>query len=131
MTPGCWNRPGGGSCAPHGQWFLPRDRFGRVGRRRSWTPHTIDDAHRSEGVRMDVRPEDLVRGAEEAYNALDVERVMRLFTPDAVFYRNGKLKAKGADELRRFHEGFCGEFWTIEEDRLAEWHLYWRSYPRS
>jgi len=121
---------------------------------------------------MDVRPEDLVRGAEEAYNALDVERVMRLFTPDAVFYRNGKLKAKGADELRRFHEGFFaavsdyrlrktlraaagdtvtvefeetwvattdgtpmegfgGEFWTIEEDRLAEWHLYWRSYPRS
>ncbi len=26
-------------------------------------------------------------------------------------------------------EGFGGEFWTIEGDRLAEWHLYYRSWP--
>ena len=120
---------------------------------------------------MDMQPEALVRAAEDAYNALDVDRVMSLFTPDAVFYRNGKLKAKGTDELRRFHEGFFaavkdyrlrktlraaagdvvtvefvetwvgtdgtpmegfgGEFWTIDGDRLAEWHLYWRSYAKS
>ena len=121
---------------------------------------------------MDVPPEDLVKAAEDAYNALDVERVLRLFTPDAVFIMNGKLKAKGTDELRQFHErffaavtdyrlrktlraaagnvvtvefeetfvstkdgtameAFGGEFWTIDGERLAEWHLYWRSYPRA
>lgn len=121
---------------------------------------------------MDVAPEDLVTAAEDAYNDLDIDRVLRLFRPDAVFYMNGKLKAKGTDELREFHErlfaavtdyrlrktlraasgdvvavefeetwfsasdgipmeAFGGEFWTIDGDRLAEWHLYWRSYPRS
>jgi uncharacterized protein (TIGR02246 family) len=121
---------------------------------------------------MDVTPEGLVQAAEDAYNALDVERVLGLFTPDAVFHRNGKLQAKGIDELRQFHEtffaavkdyrlsktlraaagdivtvefvetwvstkddtpmqGFGGEFWTIDGGRLAEWHLYWRGYPRT
>jgi hypothetical protein len=28
-------------------------------------------------------------------------------------------------------QGFGGEFWTMDGDRLAEWHLYWRSYPRN
>jgi nuclear transport factor 2 (NTF2) superfamily protein len=26
-------------------------------------------------------------------------------------------------------EGFGGEFWTINGDRLAKWHLYYRSWP--
>jgi hypothetical protein len=26
-------------------------------------------------------------------------------------------------------QGFGGEFWTMDGDRLAEWHLYWRSHP--
>jgi len=118
---------------------------------------------------MDGTPEVLVRKAEAAYNALDVDRVLALFTPDAVFHMNGKLTAEGTDELRRWHEGFFaavkdyrltktlraaagdvitvefaerwvstrdgqprqgfgGEFWTIEGDRLAQWHLYYRSY---
>ncbi|HEV3364287.1 MAG TPA: nuclear transport factor 2 family protein [Acidimicrobiia bacterium] len=119
---------------------------------------------------MDATPEVLVHRAEDAYNALDVDRVLDLFTSDAVFHMNGKLVAKGTDELRRWHErlfaavseyrltktlraasgdvitveftetyrsakdgtpmqGFGGEFWTMEGDRLAEWHLYWRGYP--
>jgi nuclear transport factor 2 (NTF2) superfamily protein len=28
-------------------------------------------------------------------------------------------------------QGFGGEFWTMDGDRLAEWHLYWRGYPRT
>ena len=66
---------------------------------------------------MDVAPEDLVKAAEDAYNALDVDRVLRLFTPDAVFVMNGKLKSKGADELRRFHERFFG---AVEDYRLRK-----------
>jgi uncharacterized protein (TIGR02246 family) len=114
-------------------------------------------------------PEEIVRAAEDAYNALDMDRVLALFTPDAVFYMNGKLVGKGHDDLRRWHErffgavqdyrltktlraasgdtitveftetfvrpktgepmqGFGGEFWTMDGDRLAEWHLYWRGY---
>ena len=116
--------------------------------------------------------EELVKQAEDAYNALDMDRVLALFTPDAVFYMNGKLVGKGIDDLRRWHErlfaavkdyrltkslraasgniitvefadtwvkprtgepmeGFGGEFWTMEGDRLAEWHLYWRGFPRA
>jgi len=111
-----------------------------------------------------------VRTAEAAYNALDVDRVLELFMPDAVFHMNGRLTAEGTEELRRWHErffsavkdyrltktlraasgnvvtveftetfrrvkddtsmqGFGGEFWAMDGDRLAEWHLYWRSYP--
>jgi uncharacterized protein (TIGR02246 family) len=121
---------------------------------------------------VDSTPEDLVRAAEAAYNALDVDRVLALFTPGVVFYMNGQLVGKGLDDLRRWHErffaavqdyrltktlraasgdvitveftetfvrsktgepmqGFGGEFWTMQGDRLAEWHLYWRSYPRT
>ena len=117
-------------------------------------------------------PEEIVRAAEAAYNALDLDRVLDLFTPDVVFFMNGQLVGKGLDELRRWHErffaavevyrltktlraasgdtitveftetfvrpktgeamqGFGGEFWTMEGDRLAEWHLYWRGYPRT
>ena len=28
-------------------------------------------------------------------------------------------------------QGFGGEFWTMDGDRLAEWHLYWRGCPRN
>ncbi|MGH8990373.1 MAG: nuclear transport factor 2 family protein [Acidimicrobiia bacterium] len=120
---------------------------------------------------MTTTPEGLVKKAEDAYNALDMDRVLALFTSDAVFYMNGKLVGKGIDDLRRWHErlfaavkdyrltktlraasgdtitvefadtwvnsqtreprqGFGGEFWTMEGDRLAEWHLYWRGFPR-
>jgi uncharacterized protein (TIGR02246 family) len=129
-------------------------------------------AHRSEG-KLDVEstPEDIVRAAEDAYNALDMDRVLALFTPDVTFYMNGKLVGTGIDDVRRWHErffaavkdyrltktlraasgdtitveftetfvrpktdepmqGFGGEFWTMRDGRLAEWHLYWRGYPR-
>jgi uncharacterized protein (TIGR02246 family) len=119
---------------------------------------------------MEVTPEVLVRRAEDAYNAQDVDGVLALFTADAVFHMNGKPMARGTDELRRWHErffnavtdyrlrktlraataavitvefterwvstrdgqpreGFGGEFWTMQGDRLAEWHLYYRSWP--
>jgi uncharacterized protein (TIGR02246 family) len=121
---------------------------------------------------MGATPEDLVRAAEDAYNALDMDRVLALFTPDVIFYKNGKLVGKGLDDVRRWHEkffaavkdyrlhkmlraasgdivtvefadtwvnpknnepmeGFGAEVWTIEGDRLAQWHLYWRGYPRT
>lgn len=121
---------------------------------------------------MNVNPENLVKAAEEAYNSLDIERMLTLFAPDIVFYRNGKLVAKGIDAVRQWHErfvvsvkdyrlhkdlraasgdmitvefmetwvnpkndepmqGFGAEFWTMEGDRLAEWHLYWRGYPQA
>jgi len=121
---------------------------------------------------VNTSPEAIVQAAEDAYNALDLDRVLALFTPDAVFYMNGQLVGKGTDDLRRWHErffsavedyrlsktlraasgdtitveftetflrpktgelmqGFGGEFWTMDGDRLAEWHLYWRSYPRN
>ena len=119
-----------------------------------------------------MTPDDIVQVAEDAYNALDMGRVLALFMPDVVFYMNGQLVGKGLDDLRRWHErffaavkdyrltktlraasdniitveftetfvrpktgeamqGFGGEFWTMDGDRLAEWHLYWRAYPRT
>ena len=117
-------------------------------------------------------PEELVRAAEDAYNVMDMEQVLALFTPDVVFYRNGRLVGKGIDAVRHWHEkffaavkdhriektlraadgdtiavefvetwidaqsgqamqGFGGEFWTMDGDRLAEWHLYVQGSPRS
>jgi uncharacterized protein (TIGR02246 family) len=121
---------------------------------------------------VDPTPEEIVRAAEAAYNALDIDRVLALFTPDVVFHMNGRLVGKGLDDVRRWHkrffaavrdyrltktlraaggdvitveftetwvrattgepmEGFGGEFWTMDGDRLSEWHLYWRGYPRT
>ena len=118
---------------------------------------------------MDATPETIVRAAEDAYNAFDLDKVLALFTSDVVFYENGKLVGKGIESVRRWHErffaavkdfrisktlrvasgnvigveyattfvsprtgepmeSFGGEFWTMEGDRLAEWHLYWRAY---
>jgi nuclear transport factor 2 (NTF2) superfamily protein len=112
----------------------------------------------------------IVQAAEDAYNALDIDRILELFTPDVVFHENGKLVGKGIEDVRRWHEKFLaavrdfrisktlrvasgnllgveygttftnprtgqqmqsfgGEFWTMDGDRLAEWHLYWRAYP--
>jgi HAD superfamily hydrolase (TIGR01509 family) len=45
----------------------------------------------------------LVRMAEEAYGAQDLEAIMRLFHPDAIVYWNGEKVASGFDEVRRFH----------------------------
>jgi nuclear transport factor 2 (NTF2) superfamily protein len=111
-----------------------------------------------------------VRIAENAYNAGDLERILALFTPDCVFYENGKLVGQGTAVLRAWHEQFLGsvsdfsirkrlrltegnligvdyatsfnhprsgkpmesfggEFWTMDGNRLAEWHLYWSAYP--
>jgi nuclear transport factor 2 (NTF2) superfamily protein len=114
--------------------------------------------------------ERIVQAAEDAYNLGDKDVILSLFTPDCVFYENGKLVGKGSDVLREWHdtflgsvanfsirkrmvlasgnvigveyattfthprsgaamESFGGEFWTMDGERLSEWHLYWSAYP--
>jgi uncharacterized protein (TIGR02246 family) len=58
-----------------------------------------------------------VRVAEAAYNALDLDRVLALFTPDVVFYMNGQVVGKGLDDLRRWHERF---FAAVQDYRLTK-----------
>jgi len=53
---------------------------------------------------MDLQPEELVREAEAAYAALDLNRIMKLFDPEIVLHWNGEPRARGLDELRRWHE---------------------------
>lgn len=58
---------------------------------------------------MRSAPEGLVYAAEAAYASLDVDRVMALFHPEIVLYWNGELRARGLDEVRRWHErSFAG-----------------------
>jgi nuclear transport factor 2 (NTF2) superfamily protein len=111
-----------------------------------------------------------VRIAENAYNAGDLEGILALFTPECVFFENGKMVGQGEAVLRAWHEKFLasvanfeirkrlrltegnvigvdyatsfthprsgeamesfgGEFWTMDGNRLREWHLYWSAYP--
>ena len=55
------------------------------------------------GLVPEPRARRLVRMAEEAYGAQDLEAIMRLFHPDAIVYWNGEKVASGFDEVRRFH----------------------------
>lgn len=50
--------------------------------------------------------EEIVRLAEAVYRRRDVEETMALYTDDAVIVWNGKEVARGADEIRAFHEKF-------------------------
>ena len=52
---------------------------------------------------MSTTPEELVAAVEAVYNAQDVERIMALFHPEIVWFWNGRLAARGIDELRRTH----------------------------
>src|SRR5690349_19408466 len=53
---------------------------------------------------MSTRAEDIVRAAEAAYTTLDIDQIMALFDPEIVLVWNGKVAARGLDELRRWHE---------------------------
>src|SRR5882672_973324 len=66
---------------------------------------------------MGATPEELVRIAEDAYNAFDMERVLALFTPDVVFYENGKLIGKSIEDVRRWHERF---FASVQDFRISK-----------
>jgi putative hydrolase of the HAD superfamily len=113
----------------------------------------------------------LVRAAERAYQAQDLDSIMQLLHPEIVIYWNGERVASGHAEARRFHvetlgigrlntrndyrlsktlraaqgdticvewessyttadgdhvRGSAGEFWTMQGDRLIEWHAYYR-----
>jgi hypothetical protein len=53
---------------------------------------------------MSRNPEEIVRAAEAAYTTLDIDEIMALFDPEIVLVWNGKVAARGLDELRRWHE---------------------------
>ncbi len=55
------------------------------------------------GLVPESRARRLVRMAEEAYGAQDLDAIMRLFHPDAIVYWDGERVASGLDEVRRFH----------------------------
>ncbi len=53
---------------------------------------------------MSRNPEEIVQAAEAAYTTLDIDQMMALFDPEIVLMWNGKVAARGLDELRRWHE---------------------------
>ena len=78
-----------------GMFGIHVDPLGRATRRRA--------RERAAGARARVACRRLVRMAEEAYGAQDLDAIMRLFHPDAIVYWNGERVASGLDEVRRFH----------------------------
>jgi nuclear transport factor 2 (NTF2) superfamily protein len=64
-----------------------------------------------------AQPEELVRGAEAAYGALDIDRIMGLFDAEIVFFWNGELGATGLDQLRRWHES---SFANVRDYRIRK-----------
>ena len=83
-----------------------------------------------------MTPEETVKQAESAYDALDLERMMALFDPQIVVYWNGQKLCEGLDELRNWHESWMkfamqGEHWVRKKFRAAsgdtitvEWEDY-------
>ena len=55
------------------------------------------------GLVPESRARRLVRMAEEAYRAHDLDAIMALFHPDAIVRWNGRKSGSGSDEMRRFH----------------------------
>jgi putative hydrolase of the HAD superfamily len=68
------------------------------------------------GLVPESRARRLVRVAEEAYRARDLDAVMAVFHPDAIVRWNGQRVASGADEVRRFHVERLG----FGEDRTRD-----------
>ena len=50
--------------------------------------------------------EKIVRQAEAVYRRRDVEATMALYTDDAAIFWNGREVARGAGQVRSFHERF-------------------------
>jgi nuclear transport factor 2 (NTF2) superfamily protein len=116
-----------------------------------------------------MSPEEIVKQAEAAYAAHDIDRVADLFDPEVVVYFNGKKEFEGRDAVVEFEreqfesritkkmkktlraasgniiavewealfvdkasgeiwEFYGGEFWTMHDNRLLEWHNYGKSY---
>ena len=66
---------------------------------------------------MGATPEELVRTAQDAYNAFDLERVLALFTPEVVFHENGRLVGKSIEDVRLWHERF---FAAVRDFRISK-----------
>ena len=117
-----------------------------------------------------MEPADLVREAEEAYQAQDADRIMDLFHPEVVVHWDGKKLWDTHEAVRENHaeaiaalpefdiqktlraasgdtitvewrdswvdgegthgEGFGAEFWTMEDGKLREWHVYYETYDQ-
>ena len=83
-----------------------------------------------------MTPEEIVKQAESAYDALDIEHMMALFDPQIIVYWNGQKLCEGLDELRNWHESWMkfaiqGEHWVRKAFRAAsgdtiavEWEDY-------
>jgi putative hydrolase of the HAD superfamily len=55
------------------------------------------------GLVPPTRAERIVQAAEQAYQAFDLDAVLRLFHPDCVVVWNGSKVAEGLDQIRQFH----------------------------
>lgn len=49
-----------------------------------------------------MTPEEIVKKAEDAYNAKDIERVKDLFHPDVIVYWDGKKVMEGRNQVVEF-----------------------------
>lgn len=57
-----------------------------------------------------MNAKEILKQAEAAYSAQDIDRIMELFDPEIVFYWNGQKQAEGLTEMREIHEErFSGE----------------------
>jgi ketosteroid isomerase-like protein len=57
-----------------------------------------------------MNAKEILKQAETAYSAQDIDRIMELFDPEIVFYWNGQKQAEGLAEMREVHEErFSGE----------------------
>jgi putative hydrolase of the HAD superfamily len=76
----------------------------------------FDRARELLGLVTEPRARRLVRMAEEAYGAQDLDAIMRLFHPDGIVRWNGRKVAAGHDEIRRFHVETLGFGSTNRQD---------------
>jgi putative hydrolase of the HAD superfamily len=76
----------------------------------------FDRARELLGLVTEPRARRLVRMAEEAYGAQNLDAIMRLFHPDAIVHWNGRPVAAGYDEVRRFHIETLGFGETTRHD---------------
>jgi nuclear transport factor 2 (NTF2) superfamily protein len=83
-----------------------------------------------------MTPEEIVKQAEAAYDALDLDRIIQLFDPQITVYWNGQKILEGLEEVREWHEGWMtrakgGDHWVRKTLRAAsgdaiagEWEDY-------
>jgi nuclear transport factor 2 (NTF2) superfamily protein len=90
----------------------------------------------SQNKEKNMIPEEIIKQAEAAYDALDLDRIIQLFDPQIIVYRNGQKIIEGLEELRKWHEEWIktasrGDHWVRKTLRAAsgdtiagEWEDY-------